>query len=195
MGQGKAGIVPALGQFGKQRPAGVIQPQHARGLVEGLARGVVHRLAKQGVVAIGVHAREVAVPAAHHQAQKRRLQVRRGQEVGADMSLDMVDGDERQARGIAQSLHAVDAGEQRAHQPRAIGHGQRVHIRQGHARLFERLVDYPVAGVHMRAAGDLRHHTAVERVGVHLGKDDAADDPPPVFHDGGRGFIAAGLHG
>ena len=195
MGQGQEGVVTALGQPGEQRPAGIVEPQHPRGLVEGLTRRVVHGLPQQGIVAVGIHAGKVAVPAADHQAQERRLQVRRGQEIGADMSFDMVDGDERQARGIAQPLHAVDAGEQRAHQPRPVGHGQCVHVRKGHARFLKRPVDHPITGIHVRPAGDFRHHTAVERMGIDLGKDDAADDVPSVFHNGGGGLVAAGFHG
>ena len=82
--------------------------------------------------------------------------------------LDVVDGNQRQACGIAEALHAVDACQQRADQPGAEGDGKRVDVGKIHACLAKRLVDNAVARVNMRAAGDFRHHAAVEGMGVHL---------------------------
>ena len=128
MGQGHEVGVALLGQRVDAGPAGIGQPQHPRGLVEGLARRVVHGLAQQAVLAVIGHLHQMAVPAGHHQAHKGRRQLRVGQVIGGDMALNMVDGNHRLAAGIAEALHAVHAGEQRAHQPRAVGHGKGVHV-------------------------------------------------------------------
>ena len=195
MRQGQIGVVAALGQARKLRPAGIGQPQDARGLVKRLARRVVHGLAQQGIVAVVVDAHQVAVAAADHQAHKGRFQILGGQKVGAHVALDVVDRNQRPLRGIAQPLHAADAREQRAHQPWPVGDGQGVHVLQGHPRLLERLIHHPVAGVHVRAAGDFRNDAAIERVQIHLRKNHIAQNAAAVFHHGRRGFVAAGLQG
>ena len=111
------------------------------------------------------------------------------------MALNMIDRHQRDAAGVAEPLHAVHAGQQRAYQPGAVGHGQRIHVGKRHVRLFQRLIHHPVARIHVSAAGDLRHHAAIQGVGIRLRKNHAGNDLPPVFDDGGGSLVAAGFHG
>ena len=195
MGQGQVVGVALLGQGVDPRPAGIGQRQHPRRLVEGLARRVVHGLAQQLVAAVVRHAHQVAVSAGHHQAHERRRQFRMGQVIGGNVALNVVHGDQGLACGIAQALHAADAGEQRAHQPRAVGDGEGIHVSKAHVRLPQGLIHHPVAGLHMGAAGDLRHHAAIEGVEVDLAEHHIGDDPPPVLDNGGGGLVAGGFQG
>ena len=170
--------------------AGVGERQYARRFVERFARRVVHRLTKQGVIAVVVHADDVAVSARYDKAQKRRLQIRIGDVVRGHMPFDVVDGDERLVCGVAQALHAADAGEQRADKPRPVGDGEGIDILQAHVRCPERLVNHAVAGFDVRAAGDFRDDAAIERMEVNLAENDVGDDGAPILDDGGSGFVA-----
>ena len=181
-------------QLVQQRAAGIRQAQHARRLVKGLARRVVHRLAQQRIDAVIVHAHDVRMAAGGHQADKRRLQVPVRDVVRADVALDVVDRDERLARRVRQRLRRGDADEQRAHQARAVGYGDGVHVRKGHVCLFEALVHDRVHALHMLAGGDLRHHAAVHRVQRNLRGDDRGDDLPAVADDRRRRLVAAGFN-
>ena len=137
----------------------------------------------------------MTVAAGNHQAQERRFQIRVAQIVCAHVAFNMVDAHQRFSRRERQALHAVDAGQQRADQARALGHRQGIHFLQAHARFPQRLVHHPVAGFHMSPAGNLRHHAAVEFMQVDLAEHHVAQDLPAVFNHSRRGFIAAGLQG
>ena len=91
--------------------------------------------------------------------------------VGADVSLDVVDGDQRLVKGIGKSLGAAHARQQRTHQPGAVGHGDGVNVVKGHLRFLQRLIHHAVNGVHMGAAGDLGDHAAVYGMQRNLRKD------------------------
>ena len=137
----------------------------------------------------------MAVAAGNHQAQERRFQIRVAQIVCAHVAFNMVDAHQRFSRREGQTLHAVDAGQQRTDQSRSLCDRQGVHFLQTHACFPQRLVHYPVAGFHMGPAGNLRHHTAIEFVQVNLAEHHIAQDLPAVLNYGCRGFIAAGLQG
>ena len=155
-------------KFVQGRAAGIGQAQHTCRLVKGFPRRVVHGLTQQAVFPVVPHLHQMAVAPGHHQAHKGRLQLRIRQVIGGNVTLNMVDGDQRLARGIAQALHAAHPGKQRAHQPGAIGYGTGVHLLQGQARLLQRLVHHPVACLHMGPAGNFRHYPAIQRVQVNL---------------------------
>ena len=65
------------------------------------------------------------------------LQVQRGQ-----VAVQVVHRHERQAAGKRDRLGGREADEQGADQPRPLGHGDGIEIRERHARLGERLLDH-----------------------------------------------------
>ena len=186
-------VVALVGQPVQPRAAGIGQVQHAGRLVEGLARRVVLGAADQAVDAVVLHREQVAVPTADRQAQEGRLQLRKGQVVGADVPLDVVHRHQGLSAGKGQALHVADADQQRAHQARAAGHRQGVDSLQRHPRLPERGVHDLAHLLHMGAGGDLRHHAAVQGVQVDLRIHRVGQDLPPVLHHGRRRLVAGSL--
>ena len=129
----------------------------------------------------------------YDKAQEWRLQVRIGDVVRGHMPFDVVDGNERLACGVAQALHAADAGEQRADKSRPVGDGEGIDILQAHVCRPECFVNHAVAGFDVRTAGDFRHDAAIERMEVNLAENDVGDDGASVLDDGGGGFVAGGF--
>ncbi len=116
----RVGIAGCRGPVDLGTP-GIRQPEQPRDLVERLAGGVVHRLAEQ--LDVG---REVAdeqqrrVPAADEQRDRRVLE-RRGvgvEDVGGDVSDEVVDGVERAFERDGERLRRADADHERAGEAR-----------------------------------------------------------------------------
>ncbi len=84
------------------RPAGKAQPQELRGLVEGLAQGVVDGGAETLVAADAVHDQELGVPARDQQQKIGRAQAL-GEADGERVRLQVVDRHQRQARAPGRS--------------------------------------------------------------------------------------------
>ena len=55
------------------RPARIDQPEHLGGLVEGLASGIVQRLAEQRITADAIHAYQLGMATRHQQSDERKL--------------------------------------------------------------------------------------------------------------------------
>ena len=77
----------------------------------------------------------MAVPAAGHQADKGRGQLRMRKVIGADVPLDVIDRNQRLIRRIGQCLGAAHARQQRAYQTGTVGDADGVHIAQLHTGL------------------------------------------------------------
>jgi hypothetical protein len=119
VGKANAPGSPSRASFSSAGPAGVRQAEHPRALVERLAGGVVERLAEHGeAVVLGHAARNVCPPLAI-EAQERRLERVRPEEVRGDVALQVVDGRERQPARGGDPLRGRDADEQRADEARA----------------------------------------------------------------------------
>src|SRR6185312_11455622 len=92
--------VAALGLLLDQRTTWVAEAEQPGGLVEGLAGGVVERLAEDLVRVVVADRGEQGVPAGGDQAEEGRLERLRLEEVRGDVALEVVDRDQRQpARG------------------------------------------------------------------------------------------------
>ena len=76
--------------------ARVVEPEEPRALVERLAGRVVERRAEHGVVGVRADVDQQRVPPAREQAEERRLDRLRLQVERGDVSIQMVDRDERQ---------------------------------------------------------------------------------------------------
>ena len=63
----------------------------------------------------------------------------------------------------------------------------------GHARIRQRLFHGGADVFRVAAAGDLRHHAAIEGLFRHTGGDHVAHQLAAVLHHGGGGLIAGAL--
>jgi hypothetical protein len=95
----------------------------------------------------------------------------------------------REGDGLAR--HRAD--QQSADQARADRGRDGVDPVQADPGRVERVADHRVAMVEMGARGDLGDDAAMDRVKVALGQHDAGQDAAIAAHDGGGGFVAAGL--
>ena len=163
--------IAALRHFIQQRAAGIGQMQYARRLVKGFACRIILRAAKQLIHAVILYHQDVAVTAAGNQAHKGRLKGFVRQIIGADMAFDVVDGDQRLVQRVRQRLGAAHARQQRANQARAVGDSQRIDVIKGHAGFLQRLIHHAVHRIYMRAAGNFRHHAAVNGMQGNLRED------------------------
>lgn len=118
------------------------------------------------------------------------MQILVGQIVGGDVPAQMMHRHQRLACRVGQPLGKVDAYQHRADQPRRKGHGHGVHIFHRHVGVGQRLVHGDADILGMAAAGDLRHHAAVQGLLFHAGGDHVRDDFAAILHDRRRRLIA-----
>ena len=185
--------VAGLGGVGHTRPAGVGQTQGAGHLVKGFSGGIVHRVAQNVVVGVVLHLHDVAVPAGGHQAEERRLQLRVGQVERGNVAPQVVHRHQRLARRVGQPLGKVHAHQHRADEARRKGDGHGVHVVHGLAGVQQGLFDGGADELTVAAAGDLRHHAAVQGLFFHAGGDDVAQQMPAVLHQSCGGLVAGGF--
>ena len=120
---------------------------------------------------------------------------------GEQMSLQMVDADQRQAGGRGERLRHLHPDQQRADQPRAAGHGDAGQIAQLAAGATERFVRHRQRALQVVARGELRHHAPILRVEGGLGVHHVREDPaagalarrPVHLHHRGGGLVTARL--
>ncbi len=194
--------VSAGSELADHGAAGVSQAERLGHLVEGLPHRVVDGGAENLVVAPRAHVHEHGVAAGDEARHEGRLQAGRLEEVGHEVALEVVHGNERQVSGRAEALGEGDAHHERTHEARPrrhadgreVGRRQRVDAEVG-ARLREGLLKDADDGLGVLAAGDLGHDAAEARVEVDLGGHDArAHDAVGVGHGHGR-LVAGGLDG
>ena len=95
--------------------------------------------------------------------------------------------------GEGERLGVGDADEQRSGESGAGGDGDGVEIGEGDAGLGQRGADHGNDGAKMLAAGQLRHHAAVARVGRDLRGDDGGKRARAALDDGRGGLVAGGF--
>ena len=194
-GQAVFAVVPALREVVQRLAAGIGQAQHARRLVEALAGGVVARGAEDAHVRVPAHVHQHRVAAGDGQAEEGRLQLGEGEVVGGDVPADVVHGHQRHVHRQGGGLGEVHAHQQRADQPRRIGHGHGADVPARDAGGGERPLRQVADDLRVAAGGDLRHHAAVDGVQVGLGEYLVCEHLAPVAHQGHGGLVAGGLHG
>ena len=110
------------------RAARISQAQGLGNLVEGLAHGVVDRLAEHLIVSPGLHVHKHRVAAGDKGGHERRLQVGRLEEVCKEMAFEVVHGNDRQAAGSAEALREGDADDKGSDQAWSRRHADRSQI-------------------------------------------------------------------
>ena len=104
------------------------------------------------------------------------------------MSMQMVDGDQRQPPRPGERLRRRDADEQRADQAGLRRHRDRVRL-----VTVERLLDHGRDQLEMPATRNLGHDAAEARMQLVLRRDHARDDLAVVGDERGGGLVAARL--
>ena len=104
-GRGSANAValPSCSQARERRPAGVAQAEQLGTLVEGLAGGIVDRLAEQFVVADGLHAHQLGVASRHQQRDERKARRIGRQERRQQVAFEVVHAQHRSAQRSGQA--------------------------------------------------------------------------------------------
>ena len=109
--------------------------------------------------------------AGDHQTQERRFQFGVSQIVCSNVSPDVMNGDQWHIQCHGRSFCKIDSHQHGADQARCIGDRHRVDVAPGQAGLCQRLIGEAIDGLHMLAGCDLRHHTAIQLVQIHLRSD------------------------
>ncbi len=111
----------------------------------------------------------------------------------ADVSLQVVDGEQRQVALPGDRLGRADADQQRADEPGPLRHRDRVDVVERRLRLFQRLFDDDPDRLHVVARGKFRHDPAERAVDVDLRGDDRRAHVGAVVDDRGGRLVAGGL--
>ena len=187
-------LIAGLGHFVQGRTAGIGHSQNPGYLIEALPCRIVQGGTQNLHLRIVQHIYNHGMSAGDHQAQKRRLQIGIGQVVGRNVAPDVVHRDQGLVHGEGSGFREVHAHQHGANQPRGIGHGHGINVVPGQARVDERLVSQAVNGLDVLPGGNLRHHTAIEPVQVHLGGNAVRQHLPAVSDNGNGSLITGGLH-
>ena len=120
-------------------------------------------------------------------------------EDGEDVTLKVVDGEERFVEGEGEGFGVGNADEQGAGEAGAGGDGDGVEVLEGEAGLLEGgagdgLADDGDDVAEVLAAGKLGDDAAVEGVEVDLAGDNGREGVGAMANDGGGGLVAGGFN-
>ena|SRR5438067_5838372 len=137
---------------------------------------------------------EMGVAAADNQCQGRESNFRMLDENGMDVAFDVIDSDEREMPGETERLGVGDANEKRADEARTSGDRDRAQSVKLDVGVLKRLPYNRNDSAQMLTRGQLGHNAAVFRMGIQLRRNNARQNAPAIFDNGGRGFIARTLN-
>ena len=143
------------------RPAGVTKPNLPGHFVKGFSGRIILGPPQDLIFPVIPDQDQMGVAAGYDQAHKRRLQIRRRDIVGADMSFDMMDADQGNPGPEAQGLGRGHADQQRAYQAGAIGDRDGIHFAQCLPCLRKGFADDLVDPLRMLSGGDFGHDASV----------------------------------
>ena len=109
---------------------------------------------------------------------------------GMNVSFEVIDGDQGLVEGEGQRLGVSDSDQQRAGQPRSLGHSQRVDGLVGLPGISQRFADHRHNRFQMLPRSQLRHDAAIRLVGRDLREDDIRDDFLSRIDHGSRSLVA-----
>ena len=153
MGPGQVVYAPLglPGQLIHGLTAGIGQAQDPGGLVKALPGGVVPGGPENFHVRIILHIHDKGVAPGDGQCQKWRLQVRKCQVIGGDVPPDVMHRDQRHPQAVGHTFGKAHCHQHRPDKPRGVGHGHRVNIPFGQARIAEGLIRQAGNGLHVLA--------------------------------------------
>ena len=169
--------ITRLGKLRDDGATGIAQAQRLGHLVEGLAHGVVERLAEHLVVTPRLDVNKHGMTTRDEREDKRRLEVGLRQQVGKQVPLQMVDAHERLVGGIGKALGKGDAHDQGTHQARALRHTHGGKLAGGNGSalkakrcrgILERRIHDAYDDLNVLARGNLGHYAAKAGVEINL---------------------------
>ena len=178
--------------------AGVAESHHFRALVDGFACGVVDGLSQDFEIVVRVDTYDLRITAADEQTEEGVGGivvhfVGCVDEVGENVSVQVVDFDEGDAECGSQSLGKAHADEKAAHQTGAEGDGHGGEIALLHAGLFQCSVHDRNDVLLVGAAGQFGYHAAILFMHGLRSGDIAEEDT--IAHYGSRSVVAARFDG
>ena len=160
-------------EFVDYRPARIAEAEQFRNLVVRLPSRVVACFAQQTIGPRLAHFKQVRVAAAYDQSESREADFGVFEQHRVNVPFHVIDGDERQFSGEAQSLGIRDTYQQRADQPGTLRNGDCTKVFQTDLGFGKRLVDYGHDGSQMLSRSQFRDYPAVACMSVQLRSDDA----------------------
>ena len=151
------------------RSARISESDRAGNLIESLSGRVIHRASDDLKLAVILYDHKVGMSAGHDLADKRRLQIRMLDKVRGNMSLDVMDRDQRFLCRIGDRLRSRNSDKKSTHKTRTVSHRDRRDLAQSHMRLIKGSLNHLVYLLNMLSRCDLRHYAAIERVERDLG--------------------------
>jgi len=123
------------------------------------------------------------------QQQIRKIEPRLGQPRAERMAFEMVDRDQRLARGQRQRLAGDQPDHHPADQTRPGGGGDRIDRVEPEARVRQRRFDQGREMLDMSPRGDFRHHPAIRRMRRLLASEAMREDAAVAVDDRCRGLV------
>jgi hypothetical protein len=163
------------GQRINPRATRVAQSQQLGYLVKGFSGCIVEggaHVAISEVLSLMPGQVKMSVAAGNHQGQGSAIAVVEHfllrHQNGVNMTLEVVDGDQRLAQGKGQRFGVSDAHQERARQAWTLSHGDGVKVREADAGFVQCGPDHRNNVAQVFARGEFRNHTAIGRMDRYL---------------------------
>ena len=188
------GAVPARGDPVDDGSARIAEARAPRHLVERFAGRVVPR-PRDRRDPVRLDPDELGVAARHHQSVEREIRRKRGlagraQERREEVTLQMVDRDERDSAREGERLAGREPDEKRADQPGPGGRRDQIDLLDRRVSLGERLLEGDREVLEVRAGRDLGNDAAVRSVRGELRGDDVREHAAVPVEDRNGGLVA-----
>ncbi len=184
---------PGLGQRGERRSPGIAEAQELGGLVEGLSRCIVQRLAEHPVSADTRDFDQHGVPARDLQRNIRKFRGIRLKRRRQQVAFEVVHADHRHAQRVTERARHAGPHQQCPDQAGSRRIGNPVNGLQREPGPGQGLLDHRQQARDVVARGEFRHHAAMRGMNGHLAENPVRDQAPVAVVDGHRGLVAGGF--
>jgi hypothetical protein len=171
---------------------GISKAQQLGNLVKGLAGRIVHRGAYIPVTFL-LHQVQVGMTAGNHKRQRPDPRIEGfslGQQHSVNVTLQVVDRDERFIHRKSQRFGVSHTHQQSSGKSRPLGHRDSIQIGEGQARFSHGPTGHRHNIAQMFPRGELGNDSPIRQVNGVLRSHDARSYVVPALHHGGRGLVA-----
>ena len=112
------------------------------------------------------------------------------EENGADVSIEVVNTDQRPARAIGEGLRKTQSDKQCPHESWPLGDADKVDVPECRAGLFQRCIHHGADVLDVTSTGEFRNDAPIGSVDAVLRGNDVGKNLIAVRQDGGRRFVA-----
>ena len=179
-----------LSQFRQCRPTRIRQAEQLGGLIERLARSIVHGFAHDTILTNAVYPYQQGMTTGHQQRHERKRWRVRLQHGRQQVTFHMMHADGRHAPGPGQAAANRRTDQQRANQPRTTGIGDAIDRARRNACSTEDLVQQRQGFAYMIARGQFRHDAAILGVQRDLAVQGVREQATITVIEGDAGFVA-----